>query len=150
MIPLSLLPRQCPVCQDHTIIGHGRRSRPAHDDRQERIWVRRGICRCCGKTFTILPDWLVPSAPFSLRCRQQACERIAAGDSGEQAVPHCKAPSLSPDPSTLRRWAQRRLLSICCWVKAGAIGEHFLRSPTIVAWDLNAVCRILSIEASSP
>ena len=76
--------------------------------------------------------------------------RDAAGDSGEQAVPHCKAPSLSPDPSTLRRWAQRRLLSICCWVKAGAIGEHFLRSPTIVAWDLNAVCRILPIEARSP
>ena len=57
-----------------------------------------------------------------LRCRQQACESIAAGDSVEQAAPHCKNPSRSPDPSTLRRWAQRRLLSVCCWVKAGAVG----------------------------
>jgi hypothetical protein len=35
-------------------------------------------------------------------------------------------------------------------VKAGAIGEHFLRAPTIAAFDLSAVCRILPIEASSP
>jgi hypothetical protein len=97
-----------------------------------------------------LPDWLAPAAPFSLRCRQQAGEHIAAGDSVEQAAPHCQDPSRSPDPSTLRRWALRRLLSVCCWVKAGAIGEYFLRTPTIVAWDLIAVCRILLIEARSP
>src|SRR5215471_6367560 len=47
VIPLDLLPRRCPVCQDHTIIGHGRRLRQAHDDQQERIWVRRGICHPC-------------------------------------------------------------------------------------------------------
>ena len=65
--------------------------------------------------------WRHP-AHFSLRCRQQACERIAAGDSVEQAAPHCKDPTRLPDPSTLRRWAQRRLLSLWCWVKAGVIG----------------------------
>ena len=150
VIPLDLMPRRCPLCRDHTIIGHGRRSRPAHDVRHERIWVRRGICQPCNKTFTILPDWLVPSAPFSLRCRQQACEHIAAGDSVEQAAPHCKDPSRSPDPSTLRRWAHRRLLSVCSWVRAGATREHFLWAPTIVAWDLSALCRILPFEANSP
>ena len=150
VIPLDLLPRLCPICRDHTIIGHGRRSRPAHDDRHQRIWVRRGVCHPCGKTFTVLPDWLVPAALFSLRCRQQACEHIAAGDSVEQAVPHCKDPSRSPDPSSLRRWARRRLLSVCCWVMAGAIGDYFLQAPTIVAWDLSALCRILLIEARSP
>jgi len=151
VIPLGLLPRRCPVCCDHTIIGHGQRLRQAHDDRHERIWVRRGMCRLCHKTFTILPDWLAPAAPFTLRCRQQACENVAAGASVEQAAPHCQDPSHSPDPSTLRRWAQRRLLSVCCWVKAGVlVGEHFLRAPTIVAWDFGAVCRILLIEARSP
>jgi hypothetical protein len=112
--------------------------------------VRRGICHPCGKTFTILPDWLAPSAPFSLCCRQEACECIAAGDPIEQAAPHCKDPSRSPDPSTLRRWAQRRLFSLWCWLKAGAISAHFLRAPTIVAWDLSALCRMLPLEASSP
>ena len=150
VIPLDLLPRRCPVCGNDTIIGHGRRLRPAHDDRQERIWVRRGSCQPCGKTFTVLPHGLVPGSPFSLRCRQQACERIAAGDSAEQAAPHCKDPSRSPDPSTLHRWAHRRLFSVGCWLKAAASASIFLWAPTIVAWDLGAVCRILPIEARSP
>ena len=36
--------------------------------------------------------------------------------------PHrtAKIPTRLPDPSTLRRWAYRRLLSLCCWAKAGA------------------------------
>jgi hypothetical protein len=97
-----------------------------------------------------LPDWLAPAAPFSLRCRQQACERIAAGDSAELAAPHCKDPTRLPDPATVRRWVYRRLLSLWCWIKAGAQGGHFLWPPTILAWDLGTVCRILPIEARSP
>ena len=150
VIPLDLLPRRCPACRNDTIIGHGRRLRQSHDDRRECIWVRRGICQQCRKTFTILPDWLAPSGHYTLRCRQQACERIAAGESVEQAAPHCKDPTRLPDPSTLRRWAQRRLLSVCCWVRTRAQGEHFLRTPTILAWDLCTICRILPIEARSP
>src|SRR5262252_4137734 len=69
---------------------------------------------------------------FSLRCRQQACERIAAGERAEQAAPHCQDPSRSPDASTVRRWAQRRLLSLSCWLRAGITSRHFLRGPTIV------------------
>jgi len=97
-----------------------------------------------------LPDWLAPSGHYSLHCRQQACNRIAAGASAEQAVPQCQDPARLPDPSTLRRWAQRRLLSLWCWIQAGAIGQHFLQTPTIVAWDLGALCRILPLEARSP
>ena len=36
------------------------------------------------------------------------------------------------------------------WVRVGTQGEHFLRTPTILAWDLGALCRILPIEARSP
>jgi Domain of unknown function (DUF6431) len=150
VVPLDRLPRRCPVCRGDTIIGHGRRLRHAHDELCERIWVRRGICRSCHKTFTILPHWLPPWGQFTLRCRQQTCERIGAGDPVEQAAPHCKDPFRLPDPSTLRRWAQRRLLSVWCWVKVGAVGEQFLQTPTIVAWDLGTLCRILPAEARSP
>jgi hypothetical protein len=101
-------------------------------------------------TFTILPDWLAPSGHFSLHCRRQACERICAGDSAEQAAPHCKDPTSLPDPSTVRRWARRRLLSVWCWVKAGVRNEQFFQSPTILAWDLGALCNILPLEAKSP
>jgi hypothetical protein len=97
-----------------------------------------------------LPDWLAPSAPFSLQCRQQACEGIAAGYSSEQAIPHCKDPAHLPDPSTVRRWAQRRLISLWCWIKVGVTDWHFLQTPTIHAWDLGAFCHILPLEARSP
>ena len=147
-MPLHLLPRMCPLCQDDTIVGHGRRLRQAHDDQHDRIWVRRGICPPCGKTFTILPNWLAPSAHFTMACRQQACDRIAAGDTAEQAAPLCKDPSRSPDASTVRRWAHRRLLSLWCWVRSQ--GQHFLQAPTIIAWDLLALCRNLPLEARSP
>ena len=149
-IPLNLLPRRCPVCQNQTIIGHGQRLRPAHDDCHERIWVRRGICHPCKRAFTVLPDWLAPSAHYSLHCRQQACNRIAAGASAEQAVPQCQDPARLPDPSTLRRWAQRRLLSLWCWIQAGAQDHPFLQTPTIVACDLAAFCRTLLLEVRSP
>ena len=69
---MELLPRRCPVCRDDTIIGHGRRLRQGHDDRHACLWVRRGICQPCKKTFTILPDWLTPSGHYSLLCRQQS------------------------------------------------------------------------------
>lgn len=148
--PLDLLPRRCPMCRNDTIIGHGRRLRQSHDDRRECVWVRRGVCQPCRKTFTILPIWLAPSAHYSLHCRQESCERIAAGDPAEQAVPHCKDPARLPDPSTLRRWARRRLLSMWCWMIAGIPDRHFLPTPTILAWDLGALCRILPTEARSP
>ena len=149
-IPLVLLPRRCPVCRDDTIIGHGQRLRQCHDDQRLAFWARRGMCRPCKKTFTILPDWLAPSGHFSLHCRRQAYERIGAGDSAEQVALHCKDPTRLPDPSTVRRWAQHRLLSVWCWIKAGVRNEHFLHSPTILAWDLGALCNILPLEAKSP
>jgi hypothetical protein len=95
--------------------------------------VRRGICRPCGKTFTILPHWLVPAAPFTLRCRQLACERLAAGDSADQAAPDCQDLSRSPDPSTLRRWARRRMFSVCCWLRLGTLGKCFDRNVALMA-----------------
>jgi hypothetical protein len=114
------------------------------------MWIRRGLCRQCNKTFTVLPDWLAPSGHYSLRCRQQACERIVAGDSAEQATPHCKDPARLPDPSTLRRWMQKRVLSLWCWAKTTAEGKYFSGVPTILAWDLSAFCRMLRLEAKSP
>jgi hypothetical protein len=69
---------------------------------------------------------------YSLQRRQQACEHLASGDTAERAVPHCKDPTRLPDP----RWAQRRLISLWCWLKAGVQDRHFLRAPSILAWDL--------------
>ncbi|MFL6414972.1 MAG: DUF6431 domain-containing protein [Bryobacteraceae bacterium] len=150
VIPLRCLPRRCPVCEADTIIGHGRRLRQAHDEARERIWIRRGVCRQCRNTFTVLPDWLVPFGHYGLCCRQEACERIGNGETAERAAPDCKDAARLPDAATVRRWVRRRLLSVCCWAKIARLARCTFAAPTIFAWDLTAYCRMLRFEAKSP
>lgn len=152
-IPLELLPRLCPFCGERTIVGHGLRLKQAHDQRHQQIWIRRGRCRPCQKTFTVLPDWSPPSGHYSLYCRQQACELLRqAGANWERSVPDVADASRSPDPSTVRRWAERllhlaTLLAAKLWQAAG---WSLSISSTILAWDWTAIRRILPLEASSP
>src|SRR5215470_15627632 len=75
--PLALLPRRCPRCSQDTITGHGRRRKQAYDEGHDWIWIRRGVCRPCGLTFTILPHWSPPYGHYSFRCREQAWEATA-------------------------------------------------------------------------
>src|SRR6266700_3555480 len=113
------LPRDCPCCGwISVIIGHGRRFRQAHDDRHDSIWVRRGICRHCGRTLTVLPWWCVPWGHYSLPAREQAVARFAGGKTLEQAAPDCRDPNRIADPSTIRRWAWRRIASLPWWLAA--------------------------------
>jgi hypothetical protein len=152
-IPLALLPRLCPCCGNRTIIGHGRRLKQAHDERHELIWIRRGFCRPCQKTFTVLPDLSPPSGHYTLHCRQQAWELLRqAGATWERSVPNVADASRSPDPSTLRRWAGGllhlgTLLAAKLWQ---ATGYSASTRPNILAWDWTAIRRILPLEASSP
>jgi len=152
-IPQHLLPRLCPFCRGRTIIGHGQRLKQAHDPQREQIWIRRGRCRPCQKTFTVLPDWSPPSGHYSLHCRQQAWELLRQANANwERSVPHVADPSRSPDPSTVRRWAARllqlgTLLAAKFWHATGCSASI---APTILAWDWTAISRILPLEASSP
>jgi hypothetical protein len=154
-IPLHLLPRWCPVCGKRTIVGHGQRRKQAHDSQRDWIRIRRGRCRPCRKTFTILPLWSPPYCHYSIDCRQQAWDEVCANiDIGwEQAAPHCKDPTRLPDPGTLRKWACGRLVSL--WYSArvcmyGLISWRFFRASTILAWDGAAASRILLLKTRSP
>jgi hypothetical protein len=149
--PLRLLPRRCPVCGNRTIVGHGRRRKQAHDQRHDRIWIRRGRCRPCRKTFTILPVWSPPYGHYSLHCRQQAWESLQEGDGWEGSVPNTKEPDRVPDPSTLRRWSGQLF---CLWVLLAsrlwlATAWNIFGPSTILAWDWNAVRLILPVEVNS-
>jgi transposase-like protein len=152
-IPLELLPRRCPFCGERTIIGHGQRLKQAHDERHQQIWIRRGRCRPCRKTFTVMPDWSPPSGHYTLHCRQQAWDLLRQADgTWERSVPEVADASRSPEPSTVRRWAGRllhlgQLLADKLWL---ATGCNPSTPPTILAWDWTAIRRILPLEASSP
>lgn len=138
------LPRQCPACHEFAIIGHGRRLRPAHDDRHDWIRVRRGICKLCERTLTVLPAWCVPGAPYSLAARQQAVGQAGAMPT-EQVTICCRDPDRIADPSTIRRWLRRRIDSLKRLLPTAAE-----TTPTLAAWDWRAAGRILFAEAFSP
>jgi hypothetical protein len=119
------------------VIGNGRRLRSAHDRDHDKIRVRRGRCRRCGRSVTALPAQCVPSASYSLIARQEAMQRIADGVAVEQAAPDCLDPDRIADPSTLRRWFRRRMESLAF---------ALYRVATVFAWDWRAAARILIPE----
>ena len=98
--------RRCPVCEQETIIGHGRRRKQAHDEHHDWIGIRRGRSVGCGRTFTFLPVFSLPYTHYSLLARCQALwQRFRERCSWEKAAPKFKDPDRLPDPSTVRRWS---------------------------------------------
>lgn len=99
------IPRHCPKCLCDSIIGHGRRRKQAHDENHDWIEIRRGTCRLCHLTFTLLPVFSPPYTHYSLMARSQALRRyFLEHRSLENAAPFLKNPDRITDPSTLRRW----------------------------------------------
>ena len=137
--------RVCPACQQISVIGHGWRKRQAHDANHTWIRIRRGICKLCDLTLTMLPDWLVPGGHYSLAARQQA-EHLASEPQRavEDCIPDSADANRSADPSTVRRWLQRRAESL-----RRCIPEKWAQPPTLFAWDWKAASRILTLETNS-
>jgi hypothetical protein len=71
----QIILRRCPVCEQDSIVGHGRRRKQAHDEHHDWIRIRRGRCRSCGTTFTFLPVFSLPYTHYSLLARWQALLR---------------------------------------------------------------------------
>lgn len=140
--PLRLLPRRCPICGRQAVIGHGLRRKQAHDVQHDWILVRRGLCRTCRKTFTILPVWSPSYGHYSLHCRQQAWELLRKAGSWEESVPNIREPNRLPDPSTVRRWAMELF-------RLGLLLANIFSPPTILAWDWSAIRFILPVEVNS-
>jgi transposase-like protein len=142
------LPRHCPFCERDTIVGHGRRRKQAHDDKHDWIWVRRGRCLPCKKTFTVVPVWSPPSGHYSYECRRQVCDAVANG----KPAPHCRDSMRLPDDSTVRRWSWCKFISMLCGLVMSRwpVRANFFSAPTILAWDFPAASRILRLEANSP
>lgn len=137
-------PRICPACQEPAVIGHGWRWRRADDACHLSIRIRRGRCKLCRRTLTMLPGWLIPGGHYSLEARQQA-ERLLLeeGQPAEQCIPPIADPQRMVDPSTVRRWFQRR------WESVVASLRYLLLAPTLFAWDWKAASRILIAETNS-
>jgi hypothetical protein len=147
--PLALLPRRCPHCAPH----HHRPRPTAQAGPRRTPRLDLGTARPLPSVWRDLhhPSLLVVAIWPVQPSWEPSCNR---GGAWEQAAPQCKDPNRFPDPATLRRWACRRLLSLCCSVKAFWFGwpgwQTFWRAPTILAWDWAAIQRNLHLEANSP
>ena len=131
-------PRLCPGCHAEEVIGHGWRWRHADDGTHQSIHIRRGLCKQCGRTITMLPAWLVPGGHYSLLARQQA-EHLAAGESRslEECIPASADKNRCADPTTVSRWFRRRLESLSSLVRL------WPQPPTLFAGDWKAAGRLL-------
>jgi hypothetical protein len=93
----------------------------------------------------MLPEWLVPGGHYSLWARQQAAQRASEQPRAvEECIPDSADANRSADPSTVRRWFQRRLESLVLRL----LGIR-VQLPTLFAWDWKAARRILIPETSS-
>jgi hypothetical protein len=130
--------RRCPTCERDSIIGHGRRSKQAHDEHHDWIGIRRGRCLGCGKTFTFLPLFSLPYTHYSLLARCQTLRRrFVEHCCWEEATPTLKDSNRVPDPSTLRRWSsgldrsqlalsfvRQTLAHVAHWLACGDQANH--------------------------
>lgn len=100
--------RQCPICERDSIVGHGWRLKQAHDEQHDWIRIHRGLCRDCGKSFTLLPCFSLPYTHYSLGARGQALhQRFVEGRGWDSVALTLKDSQRVADPSTLRRWFGR-------------------------------------------
>jgi hypothetical protein len=103
VIPLDVPPRKCPCCQAMTIIYQPRAAIPCRARRPARMYLGApGPMPSVPEELQHITGLAGSVRPYSLRCRQQACERIAAGVTTEQAAPGCHDATRSPDPATVR------------------------------------------------
>jgi hypothetical protein len=133
----QIILRRCPICDQDSIIGHGRRRKQAHDEYHDWIGIRRGLCSKCGKTFTFLPLLSLPYTHFSLLARCQALwRRFQEHCSWEKAVPKLKDADRVPDATTVRRWSRgpdssqpavsflsQAMTGVAHWLKGGEQGD---------------------------
>ena len=102
--------------------------------------------QCC----PIGPRHQVTTASTADNKRGNGCSE--ADGTWERSIPDIADASRSPDPSTVRRWAERllclgTLLATTLW---RATGWSLATSPTILAWDWIVIRHILPLEANSP
>jgi len=84
---------------------------------------------------------LASAAPLQLALPQHRPATLAACDSSEQAGRLQRSHTFAPYPSTLRvDWQQRPTDRFCAGRKAGAIGHHFLHTPTIPCLGSGRFC----------
>jgi len=89
------------------------------------IWVRRYLCRKCGRTMSFLPDWLHPWRWYGATVIMEALYRYLILEETVHNISHHFGRSAS-EWRTLRRWRAQLLVSPTLW---GWLGSRLGISP---------------------
>lgn len=108
----------CPHCGGATHL-HGRYWRSAVTNRKvHQIPIYRWRCSTCKRTFSVLPDFLIPYAQFVSLVREGVLRRRARGQTtGEIAMRTCKAGAGGLSTRTVARWLARMREVASEWAK---------------------------------
>lgn len=92
------------------------------------IPIYRQICPSCGKTVSLLPDFLVPWARFATWVREAAMTRRQSGFTWRQMAESTTAPAVRCSHRTLKRWWQQylqRAAFAALWVASELVSLGF-------------------------
>jgi len=101
------------------LVGHGlylRHVRGLTEVGWIEIWIRRFLCRVCGHTMSVLPDWLHPwrwyAAPVILEALYRHC---ILGETACSIGVRFGRPAEATEWRSLRRWRAQLLVSSTLW-----------------------------------
>ncbi|MEB3104059.1 DUF6431 domain-containing protein, partial [Ferviditalea candida] len=118
----------CEDCGRH-LHKHGRYFRSVTTKQEViRIPIYRQYCPECGKTISLLPDFLVPWARFATWVREAAMTRRQKGFTWHQATESTTAPPVWYSRRTLKRWWKRylhRAAGAALWVAGQLVSSGF-------------------------
>jgi len=115
-------PKKCPCCGKARengilwIIGHGTYERWAYIPQGIKVRIRRFLCKSCGKTTSVLPDWLLPrfqyAAPLILSSLKQY---YVDGKKAAEATGNLLIHPGKQSWGLLYRWGAGFLMHVMLW-----------------------------------
>lgn len=106
----------CGVLQ---VVGHGCYSRQVRGISESIwivIWVRRFLCLVCGRTMSLLPDWLHPYRWYAASVIIEAlCRHTFWGESSRTIGERFGRPGAATSWRSLFRWRKELLISASLW-----------------------------------
>lgn len=118
----------CEDCERH-FHKHGRYYRSVTTKREVfRIPIYRQYCPDCGKTISLLPDFLVPWARFATWVREAAMIRRQKGFTCRQTIESTTWMAVRYSRRTLKRWWKRYTLQVnaaALWVAKQLTSSSF-------------------------
>ena len=115
------------------MIGHGNYPRKAKDERQAyRVEIKRWLCKVCGRTMSVLPDFLLSFRHYVVRVVEGVLENRLERKLSWAEV---KAKNSSGDMPALRtkqRWCKSYGGEASRWL--GAVEEQLARQDSFSSW----------------